>query len=295
MLEERIVAQYESGQTSYLDVLLNSAGITEFISNYYLVSEIATYDQELLNEIARNKKEIEAVKTKLEESKNQIEIAKINKEKTSNALKNSQATKQNQVANLSEEEKQLQEELDQFKADQRQIQKDLAEIAAKDTTKYNVVPSSSGYIYPIPGTNRSSINWGYPFGCNGHTGIDFSGNYGKSVVAVKDGTVVKSIKLYGNISNYNLYGNYIGSYRSYGEYIVINHHDGTMTLYAHGLPGSRCVSVGQQVSQGQQIMRVGNTGNCLPRPIASEPTNGTHLHFEVIVNGRPVNPVSYLP
>lgn len=274
MLQERIVAQYELGETSYLDVLLSSAGITEFISNYYLVSEIATYDQELLDQIEKNKNEIQQAKTLLEENKNQVATVKSNKEKTASSLKNSQATKEQQVASLSEEEKKLQAELDQFKADQRQIQKELAAIASKDTTKYNVVPSASGYIYPIPGTNRSSINWGYPFG-NGHTGIDFSGHSGKSIVAVKAGTVVTSTAL----MNSN------GSYRSYGEYVVINHHDGTMTLYAHGQPNSRTVSVGQQVSQGETIMRVGTTGN----------STGYHLHFEVRINGAPVNPVSYLP
>ena len=98
---------------------------------------------------------------------------------------------------------------------------------------------------------------------------------GKNVVAVKDGTVVKSLALKRSD----------GSYRSYGEYIVINHHDGTMTLYAHMLEGSRKVSKGDNVVQGQVIGTVGNTGK----------STGTHLHFEVLIKGSPVNPIPYLP
>ena len=60
--------------------------------------------------------------------------------------------------------------------------------------------------------------------------------------------------------------------------------DGTMTLYGHMKPGSRKVTVGQQVKRGQVIGTVGNTGNCQPRPTPSSPLNGTHLHFEVRVS-----------
>ena len=120
-----------------------------------------------------------------------------------------------------------------------------------------------------------SITCGW-YGYAGHTGVDFSGSgiSGKPILAAKSGTVVTSTAL--------KYSN--GNYRSYGEYIVINHHDGTMTLYAHGAPGSRLVSKGQSVSQGQQIMSVGTTGN----------STGYHLHFEVWLNGVRVNPVNYL-
>ena len=68
-----------------------------------------------------------------------------------------------------------------------------------------------------------------------------------------------------------------------------------MTLYGHMKPGSRTVSAGQKVKQGQVIGTVGNTGNCKPRPTASNPTQGTHLHFEVRIKGLPVNPIPYLP
>ena len=94
-------------------------------------------------------------------------------------------------------------------------------------------------------------------------------------MAVKSGTVVTS-KAAINSS---------GKYYSYGEYIIINHHDGTMTLYAHGQAGSRKVFEGQKVSQGQVIMNVGSTGN----------STGPHLHFEVRVNGTRVDPRPYLP
>ena len=97
---------------------------------------------------------------------------------------------------------------------------------------------------------------------------------GKNVVAVKDGTVVIS----------SAQRNANGTYRSYGEYIVIDHHDGTMTLYGHMRPNSRTVSAGQNVVQGQVIGIVGTTGN----------STGDHLHFEVRINGRCVNPLPYL-
>ena len=121
-------------------------------------------------------------------------------------------------------------------------------------------------------------------------------NYGEPVLAVKDGTVVISEAKSGSIKNYDSNGKVIGSYSSYGEYIIINHHDGTMTLYAHGKPGSRLVKAGDEVKQGQQIMSVGNTGNVLPRPTASNYKGGAHLHFEVRINGSTrVNPAPYLP
>jgi len=108
-----------------------------------------------------------------------------------------------------------------------------------------------------------------------YDGTDINiGVYGKRVLAVKAGTVVTSTAL----------RNSYGEYRSYGEYIVIDHHDGTMTLYGHMSPNSRTVSKGDEVTQGQVIGVVGTTGN----------STGYHLHFEVRINGRCVNPLPYL-
>ena len=69
-LEKRIVAVYESGETSYLDFLLSSDGLTDFISNYFLVSELATYDTDLLESIEKKKNEIEEQKKEVLKMKN---------------------------------------------------------------------------------------------------------------------------------------------------------------------------------------------------------------------------------
>ena len=278
LLEKRLVATYEAGETSYLDVLLSSDSLTDLISNYYLISEINESDMQLMEKIKKEQEELEQAKQTLETSKQDLDNTRAEKQQKTTELQNAKAEKDSYVEQLNEDEKNTQAELEQFEQDKRDIQAQLAAIAKKESASYNTSnisnnPSSSGYIRPIVGYGITCGWMGY----SGHTGVDFTGSgiAGKPVLAAKTGTVVTSTAL--------KYSN--GNYRSYGEYIVINHHDGTMTLYAHGAPGSRLVSAGQSVSQGQQIMSVGTTGN----------STGYHLHFEVRVNGRPVNPTPYLP
>lgn len=136
---------------------------------------------------------------------------------------------------------------------------------------YGVYASSSKgkFTWPVPGVSTVSSSYGYRKS-GFHTGIDISNGRtnGKVVVAAAAGTV-ESVKY---------------SHKSYGNQIVINHGNGVKTRYAHLLDNSIGVSVGQRVSKGQGIARVGSTGN----------STGPHLHFEVIVNGNTVNPRNYL-
>lgn len=306
LLEDRLVATYEAGETSYLDFILSSASITELISNYYLITEVATSDTELLEKIQNQKKEIEEAKQKLEDNKKELDTSKASKQQVSTQLQSSKKEKDTQVAKLNQEEKQTQAELDQFEADKREIQAELAAIAAQERkaaeeasknkgngsnngstgnggnngnsnsgSSGSNTPSVSGFVFPVSGLSKANIaNKSFP-SYKGHTGIDVNINVtGKTIVAAKGGTVQRS-KAY--INN--------GKYYSYGECIVINHGGGVATLYAHGAPGSRRVSVGQTVQAGQAIMTVGTTGN----------STGDHLHFEVLINGNPVNPLPYLP
>ncbi|MBC7325458.1 MAG: peptidoglycan DD-metalloendopeptidase family protein, partial [Moorella sp. (in: Bacteria)] len=122
---------------------------------------------------------------------------------------------------------------------------------------------SSGRLgWPVAGSIVS------PFGYRGrefHAGIDVAAGTGAPVVAAESGRVSRA-----------------GWYGGYGKCVDINHGSGVMTRYAH--LSTIAVEVGEQVSRGQLIGRVGSTGNA----------TGPHLHFEVIVNGRSLNPVQFL-
>ncbi len=140
---------------------------------------------------------------------------------------------------------------------------------------YNVSVSGSGFVWPAPACSYVSSYYGWRTlrgYSDFHTGIDLTrpggGSTGAIIVASLDGTV-ESVQR---------------SYSGYGHSIVINHGGGLKTRYAHCLQGSISVYVGQRVSAGQAIARVGSTGN----------VTGPHLHFEIIMNGNRVNPLPYI-
>ena len=269
LLESRLVAIQEAGETSYLDFLLSSEGITDLISNYYLVSEIATNDTQLLENIQKQKEEIKKAKEELESSKRELDTSKASKESVSVQLKTAKNDKDKQVAQLSEDEKKLQAKLDELRQANRSIdsqiqaaqeairryqeeqkrkqQQTSSSSSSSSSSGGTTKAGSSGFIYPVPsGYTRVTTGMYYSSGSY-HGAIDFGsgGINGQPVYAVADGYVVTSTRLSG----------------SYGNYILIAHANGLYTLYAHGQDGSRTVSAGQTVTQGQQIMRVGSTGN----------------------------------
>lgn len=134
----------------------------------------------------------------------------------------------------------------------------------------------TGWLWPAVGAYATSSGFGYRSarisGRSFHGGMDIikSGGHstGAPVIAVADGRVIEAHN----------------GYRGYGHTVVIDHGNGFSTRYAHMQPGSIAVKVGQKVSQGQQIGRIGSTGN----------VTGPHLHFEVMKNGEKVNPANYI-
>ena len=278
LLAKRLVAMYKTGKTSYLDVLFSSKDLSDFISKYYLIEKLTEHDTEMLEQISNEKAAIENEKATLETSKNEVASAKETLQTKKDALDVTKTEKQKVVNNLSAEEKELEQQLEEFEKHKKEIEAEIAELAAKNKKNNNnnnvtINPSNSGFICPIAGKTKKNITTGY-YGYSGHTGVDFAVPGGTPILAAKAGTVYKSEAKKSN-----------GVYVSYGEHIIIDHHDGTITLYAHGMPGSRLVQKGDTVSQGQQIMSVGTTGN----------STGYHLHFEIWVNGSRVNPTPYLP
>ncbi len=122
-------------------------------------------------------------------------------------------------------------------------------------------PAGSGYIWP---TADHRINQYYGLR---HTGVDIHGTTGNSNYAARAGTVIKS---------------QCGWNGGYGCYVILNHGGGVTTLYAHNT--KLLVSVGDEVKQGQVIGLLGSTGR----------STGPHLHFEVRVNNKRVNPLQYI-
>ena len=267
MLEARLIAMQEAGKTEYLDVILSSKSISNFISNYFLLTELAEYDTELLENVENIKKDIETSKQKLEYQKEQLTAKKQTQLKTSKVLQNAKVIRQSFVEKLSEEEIQIQQKIEQYNQEFKAIEAEILQLS---------IQSANGeYIggimaWPVPGYTRISS----PFGMRTHpitgvyklhTGIDIAGApIGTNFLAAADGTVVKA--------QYNT---------AYGNMVIIDHGGGIQTLYAHGV--EIVAQLGQTVKQGDVVLKVGSTGY----------STGPHAHFEVRVNGQPVDPMPY--
>lgn len=305
LLQDRLVALYEAGDTTYLDMLLTSGSITDFISSYYLVEQLTKCDTEVLNAIENTKKEIEDDKKELETKKQEIDKTKSQIAEKNEKLKSDKSTKQAKVNSLTEEEKELEGELAAYNAEMEKIaaaerkakaeeearRKKAEEDAKKNQTNTGntnntgntgstgatggssgTITSSGKMTWPIPGYKNITSYFGYRvhpiYGTwKLHSGIDVGAPTGAKFVAADDGTVL--------IASYGYNG-------GYGNYVVINHGNGITTRYAHGT--SILVSAGQKVTKGTPVLTVGSTGA----------STGPHAHFEVRVNGTAVNPLNYI-
>ncbi len=271
MLQTRIIAQYEAGETTYLDVILGGQSLWDMISNWYIVSEIADKDNDLLEKIEANRNEIETSKEKLETSKTQVETLKNSKEKTAKALENSQAQKEKQVSELNQEDKVLQEQIDKLTKENEQASREEEILRQKYQAQIDAL--NNGTVKPSGGGN--SVNLGgsgifqrpvqsgvitatmyYSSGAY-HGAIDYGVPVGTTVYAAGDGVVLNANWRDGGL----------------GYCVVIQHTNGLRTYYGHG-NGNFYVSPGAVVAKGQPIMQSGNTGN----------SSGPHLHFEVRVS-----------
>lgn len=278
-LKQRLIANYKFGGASYLDVLLNSSDVTNFISNYYYISKIAKSDNQLLDEIEKNKIEIENSKRQLEEKQEEYKEAKNSIEQATQDLKRDKAQKDAYVSKLSSEQKSLQKQIDSYDTEIKKVEEEIRQASIKSSentssSNSNSSSSSSSFtsgtmLWPCPSSHYISSyfggrNTGIPGASTNHKGIDIAANSGAAIVAALDGTVISS------------------AYSSArGNYLIIDHGGGIVTLYQHGKDNTKTVTVGQKVVKGQTIMGVGKTG------VGS----GNHLHFEVWKNGVPQNPL----
>ena len=112
-LEERLVILYEIGDNKYLDVLLSSTSIGDFLSRYYLITEIAKYDNEIVEEVEKQKNEIEEARNKLNAQMEEYKKVKDEEEKIQIMLENTLIVKNNYMNNLTQKEQELQTKIEE--------------------------------------------------------------------------------------------------------------------------------------------------------------------------------------
>ena len=265
--QERLVAYYKCGSLSFWDTLLSAESLTDFFYRYRLLNSVIDYDNQLLTELKEDKEEIEEQKTKLESDKVICQEKKVEAEEKKIALSDVKEVRVTYLAKLEKTEDLLEESIDELQKKADDLTKELQKLASSSTTsKY----TGGTMQWPLPGYYSITSQYGnrlhpvlkvYKM----HTGVDIAGAgcNGKNVVAAADGTVLTA-----------------GWISGYGYTVVIDHGGGVVTLYAHSQ--KLLVKKGDKVKRGQNIMLVGSTGYA----------TGPHLHFEVRVNGKYVNPTA---
>lgn len=267
LFKQRMVAIYIAGDTQYLDVLLNSSSLSDFISSYYIISQLTQIDEELINNLETKKKSMDLSMQKLENEKKELATIVENQTRTTRTLQNTKKMRENFIAKLSDEEKNLQEKIDEINQQYDIVNQQILALAQQGI--------DTAYIggkleWPVPGYTRITskfamrvhpITGQYKL----HTGVDIGAPEGANFVAANDGIVVKA--------ELNA---------AYGNMVIIDHGGGISTLYAHG--SAILVEVGQSVKRGDSILKVGSTGY----------STGPHAHFEVRINGVATDPLPYI-
>lgn len=268
LLDERLITMYEQGDIQYLDVLLGASNISEFLSNYFMVIEIYEYDMNLLEEVNEAKSVLEIKQEQLARKRETLSEKRKQQQKDTQVLENTKTAREFYISKLSEEEQNLQAQIDEYKAQVEAVETEIRNLVQVASFGEDYIGEQM--IWPVPGYTRITSPYGmrvHPI--TGlyrlHTGTDVGAPIGTNFLAMATGVVVKA--------EYS---------PSYGNMVVLDHGGGVQTLYAHG--SQILVKLGDQISQGTPVLKVGSTGY----------STGPHAHFEIRINGETVNPLDYV-
>lgn len=274
---DRAVATYKAGPEAYLDGLLSSQSFSDLIDRYEYVASALTTDSALVEEIDALRAATERRRTLVEEKQEEIALAKAALEDDRAEIATVRAVRAEILARRRaylQEKRSLLADVQSTKAKAqqvlRQLEADSARIRSLLSGASSGVAVRGGGQLVWPASGPVTSGYGYRthpiFGDRRlHTGIDIAAPYGAPVVAADSGVV-----------------SYAGVMSGYGNVVVVDHGGGLATVYAH--LSSFSVGSGQSVGRGSTIAAVGCTGYC----------TGTHLHFEVRINGSTVDPMPYL-
>jgi murein DD-endopeptidase MepM/ murein hydrolase activator NlpD len=274
VLAARLVAIYKADQPDFVSVVLEADGFRDLLVRADYLSRIGAQDssivdrvRELKIEASRKRRLLLALKQSAQEAVDAIEAQQRQLQETRSGIEASEQdlsdtrhAKSSALATTRVSRADLEGEVRALEAASAQVTNQLA--AGGTAPAGPIRQGSGGYIWPVNGPVVSpfGMRWGRL-----HAGVDIAVPAGTAIRAAASGTVAIA-----------------GWMGGYGQYTCVQHGGGIATCYAH--QSSIGVSVGQKVHQGQVIGAAGCTGHCF----------GDHLHFEVRVNGTPVDPMGYL-
>ncbi|MFA5844605.1 MAG: peptidoglycan DD-metalloendopeptidase family protein [Coriobacteriia bacterium] len=278
VLAQRIRNSYKQGDLFYLELLLGSADIGDLIARTSLVERVVERDRQIADDLADTRVSLENAKIALERDLEAVATKRAESNVEERALRGldaahrgrlaqEQAAKDEKARLVTENRANAARLRAQAEAEDRESERIAAELA---NTSHGGGHYNGVMAWPVPSSERITSPFGYRIHPilnvrRLHTGIDIGAAEGSAIVAAGGGAVISA-----------------GYRGGYGNTVMIDHGDGVVTLYAH--QRAIAVSVGSRVTRGQRIGAVGTTGL----------STGPHLHFEVRVNGAPVNPMGYL-
>ncbi|VBB05488.1 peptidase m23 [Lucifera butyrica] len=266
ILDRRVRDIYKNGQVSYLDVLFGANDFNDLITRMDLLKRVLHQDVTLIDQVKAERELVIQKKNELEQDRQTILTLQQAAEARKQTIEASKREQQ-QILNAAQNDRNAAER------EYRELQETSRRIEEMIRNRDQMSPGAAGgtgvFLWPVSGPITSPFGWRvHPiFGTRiFHSGIDIGVDIGTPVAAADGGVVI-----------------YSGWIDGYGKAVMIDHGGGLTTLYGHN--SELLVVVGQRVRKGEIIAKSGMTGYA----------TGPHVHFEVRLNGKPVNPLGYLP
>jgi len=273
-VQKRLVEEYEAPTVSTFDVMLSSTSFGDLLDTFEYVQHITLQNKRVSDQLLAARREMHAIRERTRRTKHATAVetavvrARVAEQhsvteqliSSQQQLATARQSKRDTLSSVQENEREFLHEVEGLQAASQALAAKLRAVASSSGGPTH--GSSSGLIWPVNGPITSPFGWRWG---RMHEGVDIGVPYGTPIHAAAAGTVV-----------------YCGWMSGYGNLVAIDHGGGLSTAYGH--QSSIAVGCGQSVGQGDVIGYVGCTGHCF----------GPHLHFEVRVDGSPVDPLGYL-